>query len=103
MNELNKYSNFKTVNDRAKRLYNKEVSLSTRKDKKYMTMNDNNVFVHFGQLGYSDSDFTKNLDENKKRNYLARATKKKEIGKKIYTVLICYQSFYYGHKLFIYI
>ena len=24
MNELNKYSNFKTVNDRAKRLYNKE-------------------------------------------------------------------------------
>ena len=31
MNELNMYSNFKTVNDNAKRLYGKEVFISTRK------------------------------------------------------------------------
>ncbi len=37
-----------------------------------MIMNDNNTFVHFGQLGYED--FTKSLDENKKRLYLAWAT-----------------------------
>ena len=73
MNELNKYSNFKTVNDRAKRLYNKEVFLSTRKNKKYMIMNDDNKWVHFGQLGYSD--FTKHLDKQRQELYLKRATK----------------------------
>ncbi len=31
MNELNKYSDFNTVNANAKRLYNKEVFVSTRK------------------------------------------------------------------------
>ncbi len=51
MNELNKYSNFKTFNERgtAKRLYIKEVFLSTRKNKKFMIKNDNNKWVHFGQ------------------------------------------------------
>ena len=73
MNELNKYSNFKTVNDRAKRLYNKEVFLSTRKNKKYMIMNDDNKFVHFGQLKYED--FTKHLDKQRRELYLKRATK----------------------------
>ena len=73
MNELNKYSNFKTVNDNAKRLYGKEVFVSTRKNKKFMIMDDNNKWVHFGQLGYND--FTKSRDENKKRLYLTRATK----------------------------
>ena len=38
-----------------------------------MIMDDNNKWVHFGQLGYSD--FTKSRDENKKRLYLTRATK----------------------------
>ena len=73
MNELNKYSDFKTVNDNAKRLYNKEVFLSTRKNKKYMIMNDDNHWVHFGQLGYED--FTKHLDEQRRELYLKRATK----------------------------
>ena len=73
MNELNKYSDFKTVNDNAKRLYNKEVFLSTRKNKKYMIMNDDNHWVHFGQLGYED--FTKHLDEQRRLNYLKRSTK----------------------------
>ena len=73
MDVLNKYSNFKTVNDNAKRLYNKEVFLSTRKNKKYMIKNDNNKFVHFGQLGYED--FTKHLDKQRQELYLKRATK----------------------------
>ena len=39
-----------------------------------MIMNDNNKWVHFGQLGYSD--FTKYPhDEDRRRLYLARATK----------------------------
>ena len=73
MDELKKYSNFKTVNDKAQLLYNKEVFLSTRKNKKYMIMNDDKKWIHFGQLGFQD--FTKSLDENKRRLYLARATK----------------------------
>ena len=73
MNELNKYSDFNTVNANAKRLYNKEVFLSTRKNKKYMIMNDDNHWVHFGQLPYTD--FTKSRDQQKKINYLKRASK----------------------------
>ena len=73
MDNLNKYSNFKTVNIKALGLYGRPVYVSTRKDKKYMIKNDNDVYVHFGQLGYSD--FTKSHDENKRRLYLARATK----------------------------
>ena len=72
MDVLNKYSNFKTVNDNAKRLYGKEVFLSTRKNKKYMIMNDNK-FVHFGQLGYQD--FTKHKDKKRQESYLKRASK----------------------------
>ena len=75
MNELNKYSNFKTVNDNAKRLYGKEVFVSTRKNKKFMIMNDNNKWIHFGQLGYED--FTKHLDEQRRELYLKRASKLK--------------------------
>ena len=73
MDVLNKYSNFKTVNDNAKRLYGKEVFLSTRNNKKYMIMNDNNKFVHFGQLPYED--FTKHLDKQRQESYLKRASK----------------------------
>ena len=75
MNELNKYSDFKAVNDNAKRLYGKEVFVSTRKNKKFMIMNDNNKWIHFGQLGYED--FTKHLDEQRRELYLKRASKLK--------------------------
>ena len=75
MNELNKYSNFKTVNDNAKRLYGKEVFVSTRKNKKYMIMNDDKKWIHFGQLGYED--FTKHLDEQRRELYIKRASKLK--------------------------
>ena len=72
MDELKKYSNFKTVNTNAKRLYGKEVFVSTRKNKKYMIMNDDNKFVHFGQLPYED--FTKHLDKQRQESYLKRAS-----------------------------
>ena len=75
MNELNKYSDFKTVNDNAKRLYGKEVFVSTRKNKKFMIMNDDKKWIHFGQLGYED--FTKHLDEQRRELYKKRASKLK--------------------------
>ena len=74
MDVLNKYSNFKTVNDNAKRLYGKEVFLSTRKNKKYMIKNDNNKFVHFGQLLPPYEDFTKHKDKKRQESYLKRAS-----------------------------
>ena len=73
MNNLNKYSDFKIVNNKALHLYNRPVFVSTRKDKKYMILNDNKKFIHFGAMGYSD--FTKHMDENRRRLYLARALK----------------------------
>ena len=69
---LNKYSDFKIVNNKSQQLYNRPVFVSTRKDKKYMILNDNNKFIHFGATGYED--FTKHMDENRRRLYLA-ATK----------------------------
>ena len=75
MNELNKYSDFKTVNDNAKRLYGKEVFVSTRKNKKFMIMNDDKKWIHFGQLGYED--FTKHRDKQRRELYLKRASKLK--------------------------
>ena len=73
MENLLRYSNFHIVNKKANKLYNRDVFLSTRKDKKYMIMNDANKWIHFGQLGYQD--FTKHLDENRRESYLKRATK----------------------------
>ena len=73
MEILLRYSNFQIVNKKANKLYNRDVFLSTRKDKKYMIMNDANKWIHFGQLGYQD--FTKHLDENRRLNYLKRSTK----------------------------
>ena len=43
---------------------------STRKNKKYMAIFNNDKVVHVGSTGYSD--FTINKDENKKRNYIKR-------------------------------
>ena len=73
MNELNKYSDFNTVNANAKRLYGKKVFVSTRKNKKYMIMNDDNKWIHFGQMNYED--FTKHKDKQRQELYLKRASK----------------------------
>ena len=73
LTNLNKYSDFKIVNNKSQQLYNRPVFVSTRKDKKYMILNDSKKFIHFGANGYED--FTKHMDENRRRLYLARATK----------------------------
>ncbi len=80
---LNDYSDFESVLNKAKHYYGEDVKLlqSTRKTKKYMIYNPyNNKFVHFGQMGYLD--FTKyvQLYDIKKANehrirYLKRALK----------------------------
>jgi hypothetical protein len=54
---LNDYSDFESVLNRAKLYYGEEVKLlqSTRKMKKYMIFDPyNNKFIHFGQMGYLD-------------------------------------------------
>ena len=68
--DLKKYSNFQKVNSLAIKKYNRPVSVSTRKSKKYMIKDDNNKMVHFGQLGYAD--FTKHNDEKRRERYLKR-------------------------------
>ncbi len=40
-----------------------------------MIMDDNNKWIHFGQLGYED--FTKHLDKQRRELYLKRASKTK--------------------------
>ena len=54
-------------------IYKKTVEQSTRKNKKYMIMNDDHNFIHFGDLRYED--FTKHQDFKRLNNYLSRATK----------------------------
>jgi hypothetical protein len=73
MNNLEKYSNFQKVNSLAIKKYNRPVFLSTRKNKKYMIIDDNNKMVHFGQLGYED--YTKHNDKDRRERYLKRALK----------------------------
>jgi len=67
------YSDFKIVNSKAMQIYGKPVFVSTRKDKKFMIKNDNDKFIHFGQLGYED--FSKHKDEKRRQSYLTRAKK----------------------------
>jgi hypothetical protein len=50
-----------------------ELLISTKKDKKYMVHTPDNKVVHFGQMGMED--FTRHKDEDRKKKYLARATK----------------------------
>jgi hypothetical protein len=70
---MNKVSDIKKVNKLSKMIYEKTVQPSTRKNKKYMIMNDNNKLVHFGDLRYED--YTKHHDEDRLNRYLSRATK----------------------------
>ncbi len=52
---------------------NYKLYISTKVDKKYMIINPNGKWVHFGEIGFED--FTKHQDEKRKQQYLARATK----------------------------
>ena len=70
---MNHVSDIKKVNKLSRMIYNKNVEPSTRKNKKYMIMNDDHKLVHFGDLRYED--FTKHQDLKRLNNYLSRATK----------------------------
>lgn len=72
---LYQYSNPKAVQKKATKLYGKNaiVYKSDRKEKKYMIQDENTgKFVYFGQMGFDD--FTKHQDEQRRQNYLNRAT-----------------------------
>ena len=70
---MNRVSDIKTVNKLSKIIYEKPVEPSTRKNKKYMILNDDNKYVHFGDSRYED--FTKHQDLERLKNYLSRASK----------------------------
>ena len=63
-----------------KLIYKKSVEPSTRKNKKYMIMNDDHNYIHVGDLRYED--YTKHQDLKRLNNYLSRATKIKGNWKK---------------------
>ena len=67
------YSNQTEVYRRAKKYLGKtvKISLSTKKDKKYMVTTPDDKIVHFGQMGYED--FTKHKNKTRRKNYLTRA------------------------------
>ena len=70
---MDKVSDIKKVKKLSKMIYEKTVEPSTRKNKKYMIMNDKNKLVHFGDLRYED--YTKHHDEDRLNRYISRATK----------------------------
>ena len=70
---MEKVSDINKVNKLSKIIYKRTVEPSTRKNKKYMIMNDDQKYIHFGDLRYED--FTKHQDLKRLNNYLSRATK----------------------------
>ena len=66
-------SDIKKVNKLSKMIYKKSVVPSTRKNKKYMILNDDDKYIHFGDSRYED--YTKHQNEERLQNYLSRATK----------------------------
>ena len=70
---MDKVSDIKKVNKLSRMIYKKTVEPSTRKNKKYMIMNDDHKYIHFGDSRYED--FTKHQDLKRLNNYLSRATK----------------------------
>ena len=70
LNELLKVSDPDEVNKRAMKIYGKNVFLSTRKNKKYMILDDNNKFIHFGDVRYHD--FTSHRNVGRAMRYRKR-------------------------------
>jgi hypothetical protein len=81
--DLNNYSDFETVLNKAKHYYGENVILkqSTRKTKKYMIYNPiTSKFIHFGAMGYLDYTKYEQIYDIKTANehrsrYLKRALK----------------------------
>jgi hypothetical protein len=68
--QLLKVSDPEEVNKRALELYKKPVFVSTRKYKKYMILDDNEKWRHFGDIRYQDA--TSHKDMNRIMNYWMR-------------------------------
>jgi hypothetical protein len=68
---MNKVSDIRKVNQLSKLIYKKPVETSTRKNKKYMILNDDNKYVHFGDNRYED--YTIHNDLERRKRYLKRA------------------------------
>jgi len=77
---MDKVSDINIVNKLSKSIYKKSVEPSTRKNKKYMILNDDNKYIHFGDRRYQD--YTKHNDLERRKRYLDRATKIKGNWKK---------------------
>ena len=75
MEELRKWSNPEEVRRKANKYLGKDIPIyiSNKKGKKYMVQNPDGKWIHFGQLGFQD--YTKHQDEERRKRYLARATK----------------------------
>lgn len=73
--EILKYSNPLIVLKKAKKYLGNDVNiyLSSRKDKKYMVLNPDNKWIHFGQMNFEDFTFHKNKERRKL--YLLRSSK----------------------------
>ena len=73
---LKSWSNIKIAQKKAIEYLGKDATLykSTTQDKKYMILDPkNNKWIHFGAFGMED--YTKHHDDDRRRRYLARATK----------------------------
>jgi len=70
---MDKVSDINKVNKLSRIIYKKTVEPSTRKNKKYMIMNDDHKYIHFGDLRYED--YTKHQDLKRLNNYLSCSTK----------------------------
>lgn len=72
--EIWKYSNPKTAQEKAFKLYGKNAVLykSEKSDKKYQILDPDGNWVHFGQMKYQD--FTKHGDQDRRERYLKRAS-----------------------------
>ena len=70
---MERVSDIKKVNKLSKMIYKKSVVPSTRKNKKYMILNDDDKYIHFEDSRYED--YTKHQNEERLQNYLSRATK----------------------------
>lgn len=68
-------SNFEVVKRKAKKYLGDDVIIkkSTRKNKKFMVLDEKNKWIHFGDDRYQD--YTKHKDKNRRERYLKRATK----------------------------
>ena len=68
---MNRVSDIRKVNQLSKLIYKKPVEKSTRENKKYMILNDDNKYVHFGDNRYED--YTIHNDLERRKRYLNRA------------------------------